>query len=75
MMASGDAGWARVPAILSFPDTAAFAETYGFSAASGTVWLEGQFLIPRGRPLKTMGQAKTPLPPPAASALPSHMSR
>ena len=47
-MASGDTGWARVPAILSFPDTSAFAETYGFSAASGTVWLEGQYLIPGG---------------------------
>jgi pimeloyl-ACP methyl ester carboxylesterase len=54
MMASGDTGWARVPAILSFPDTSAFAETYGFSAASGTVWLEGQYLIPGGRPSKTI---------------------
>jgi pimeloyl-ACP methyl ester carboxylesterase len=54
MMASEDTGWARVPAILSFPDTAAFAETYGFSAASGTVWLEGQYLIPRGRPSNTL---------------------
>ena len=53
-MASEDTGWARVPAILSFPDTAAFAETYGFSAASGTVWLEGQYLIPRGRPSNTL---------------------
>jgi pimeloyl-ACP methyl ester carboxylesterase len=54
MMASEDTGWARVPAILSFPDTAAFAETYGFSAASGMVWLEGQYLIPRGPPAKTV---------------------
>ena len=53
-MASEDTGWARVPAILSFPDTAGFAETHGFAAASGTVWLEGQYLIPRGRPSKTM---------------------
>ena len=53
-MASEDTGWARVPAILSFPDTAAFAETYGFSAGSGTVWLEGQYLIPRGRPSNTL---------------------
>ena len=55
-MPQADTGWARVPAILSFPDTAAFSETYGFGAASGTVWLEGQYLIldpvidPNGRP-------------------------
>lgn len=43
----------RIPAILSFPDTAGFAETYGFGAASGRVWLEGQYL-PRERASKTL---------------------
>ena len=42
-MTNATAGWDRVPAILSFPDTARFTETYGFSSASGKVWLEGQY--------------------------------
>src|ERR1700720_1049545 len=53
-MTNATAGWDRVPAILSFPDTARFTETYGFSSASGKVWLEGQYLIPRERPSKTL---------------------
>ena len=44
----------RIPAILSFPDTAGFAETYGFGAASGRVWLEGQCLLPRERASKAL---------------------
>ena len=48
------AAWDRVPAILSFPDTARFAETYGFASSSGTVYLEGQYMIPRGRASKTL---------------------
>ena len=32
-MTTDVAGWSRVPAILNFPDTAGFAETYGFGAA------------------------------------------
>jgi hypothetical protein len=48
-MSDRDTGWARIPAILNFPDTAAFAETYGFAAGSRLVWLEGQYLIPRRR--------------------------
>ena len=47
-------GWTRVPSILSFPDTPGFTETYGFAGASGKVWLEGQYLIPRERPSKTL---------------------
>jgi len=39
-MTIDSAGYARIPAILSFPDTAGFAETYGFGAASGRVWLD-----------------------------------
>jgi len=53
-MTNASADWARIPAILSFPDTAGFAETYGFGAASGKVWLEGQYLIPNGRASKTL---------------------
>jgi hypothetical protein len=48
------ASWTRVPAILSFPDTPGFTETYGFAGGSGKVWLEGQYLIPRERPSKTL---------------------
>ena len=47
------ADYARIPAILSFPGTTGFAETYGFGAASGRVWLEGQYLVPSERASKT----------------------
>jgi pimeloyl-ACP methyl ester carboxylesterase len=73
-MANGDPGWARVPAILDFPDTARFAETYGFAGGSGRVWLEGQYFIPEGRPSKTLYLFMHPsgtlqlLPMPAALA-------
>jgi pimeloyl-ACP methyl ester carboxylesterase len=73
-MAQADNGWARIPAILNFPDTAAFSETYGFGAASGMVWLEGQYLIPHGRASKTLYLFMHPsstlqlLPMPAALA-------
>lgn len=69
-----DAGWARVPVILSFDDTAGFAETYGFGASSRRVWLEGQYLIPQGRASKTLylfmhpSSALQLLPMPAAVA-------
>jgi pimeloyl-ACP methyl ester carboxylesterase len=53
-MTKVDTGWTRNPAILSFPDTARFAETYGFAGTSGKVWLEGQYLIPHDRPSKTL---------------------
>src|SRR6516225_98621 len=73
-MANANLGWARIPAILSFPDTAGFSETYGFGAASGMVWLEGQYLIPHGRASKTLYLFMHPastlqlLPMPAALA-------
>lgn len=73
-MAQADNRWARIPAILSFSDTAAFSETYGFGAASGMVWLEGQYLIPNGRASKTLYLFMHPsstlqlLPMPAALA-------
>ena len=73
-MTTDVAGWSRIPAILNFPDTAGFAETYGFGAASGRVWLEGQYLVPRERPSKTLYLFMHPsstlhlLPMPAALA-------
>jgi len=54
MTTHATAGYARIPAILSFPDTTGFAETYGFGAASGRVWLEGQYLVPSERASKTL---------------------
>ena len=53
-MTNPSEGWTRVLAILNFPDTPGFTETYGFAGASGKVWLEGQYLIPRERPSKTL---------------------
>jgi hypothetical protein len=73
-MSEPTAIWDRVPAILSFPDMARFAETYGFAGSSGTVYLEGQYLIPRGRASKTLYLFMHPsstlqlLPMPAALA-------
>ena len=46
--------WDRVPAIVRFADTAKFAETYGFAASSGEIALEGQYLLPRGKPSATL---------------------
>ena len=73
-MTTDAAGWSRIPAILNFPDTAGFAETYGFGAASGRVWLEGQYLLPRERASTTLYLFMHPsstlhlLPMPAALA-------
>lgn len=50
----GGATWTRVPAILSFPDTTGYTETYGFAGTSGRVNLEGQYLLPADRPSKTL---------------------
>jgi hypothetical protein len=46
--------WIRSPAILSFPDTTGYTETYGFAGNSGRVNLEGQYFIPADRPSKTL---------------------
>ena len=46
--------WDRIPAIVRFADTAKFAETYGFEASSGQIALEGQYLLPRNSPSKTL---------------------
>jgi hypothetical protein len=66
--------WDRVPAIVRFADNAKFAETYGFSGSSGEIALEGQFLLPRDKPSRTLYLFMHPsgllhmLPMPAAVA-------
>ncbi|WP_309083561.1 alpha/beta hydrolase [Chelativorans sp.] len=44
MLATNKTEWQRIPLIISFPDTARYAETYGFAGNSGKVNLEGQLL-------------------------------
>jgi len=44
----------RVPVIVEFDESAAFTETYGFAGSQGTVFLEGQRLVPRGRAADTV---------------------
>ena len=68
MTIDATAGNARIPAILSFPDTTPFAETYGFGAASGKVWLEGQYLVPSERASKTLYLFMHPSSTPAFAA-------
>ncbi len=66
--------WERIPQIVSFPDRASFAETYGFASNSGKVNLEGQLLRAAERPSKTVYLFMHPtstlqlLPMPAALA-------
>jgi hypothetical protein len=62
------ADYARIPAILSFPDTTGFAETYGFGAASGRVWLEGQYLVPSEGVAEDALSVHAPLLDPAFAA-------
>ena len=44
----------RIPVVVQFDETAAFTETYGFAGSQGTVFLEGQRLVPRGRDSDTV---------------------
>jgi len=46
--------WDRVPVILSFSESAAVVETYGFTGSQGQVWLEAQHFLPRDRPSATL---------------------
>ncbi len=39
----------RLPVIVSFAETAAFTETYGFTGSQGLVFLEGQRIVPVGK--------------------------
>lgn len=44
----------RRPVIVSFEDTSTVTEVYGFVGSQGKVFLEGQLLVPPGRPSKTV---------------------
>lgn len=44
----------RLPIIVSFDESALYTETYGFAGTSGTVFLEGQRLIPKDHPSDTV---------------------
>ena len=44
----------RKPIIISFAETAQFTETYGFAGSGGRVFLEGQLIVPKGRPNSTL---------------------
>ena len=44
----------RIPVIVSFDESALYTETYGFAGTSGTVFLEGQRLVPRGKPAEVV---------------------
>ena len=68
----------RRPVIVSFEERAAFTETYGFAGSSGKVFLEGQLILPKGHPSKTLLLFMHPastlqlLPYPAAMAASGH---
>ncbi|MDR5653185.1 alpha/beta hydrolase [Ruixingdingia sedimenti] len=68
----------REPVIVEFRETAAFTEVYGFTGSQGSVFLEGQRIIPEGRPSDTvlifMHPASTLnlMPLPAALAAAGH---
>lgn len=44
----------RLPAILQFAEQSAFNEVYGFAGSQGVTVLEGQRLVPVGKPSKTV---------------------
>ena len=44
----------REPVIVAFKESAAFTETYGFVGSQGTVFLEGQRIVPDGRDSDTV---------------------
>ncbi|HEV7776014.1 MAG TPA: hypothetical protein VGO76_04055 [Luteibacter sp.] len=46
--------WDRIPVVLQFAENLAMTETYGFNGSQGITSLEGQRLVPRDRPSKTV---------------------
>jgi hypothetical protein len=46
--------WDRVPVVLQFSEQVKMTETYGFAGSTGVTSLEGQRLLPRDRPSKTV---------------------
>jgi pimeloyl-ACP methyl ester carboxylesterase len=53
-MSDNQVGVDRVPVIVSFANPAKYTETYGFAASTGRVFLEGQYLLPRGKTSRTL---------------------
>src|SRR5580698_440707 len=48
------AKWDRIPVIISFAEAKQMVETYGFAGTQGQTVLEGQRLLPRGKPSDTV---------------------
>ena len=48
------AEWDRIPVIISFAEAKQMVETYGFAGSQGQTVLEGQQLVPRGKPSYTV---------------------
>jgi len=46
--------WDRVPVVIKFAEQSRMAETYGFVGTQGHTYVEGQRLVPRGRPSDTV---------------------
>ena len=46
--------WDRVPVLIQFAEPPGMTETYGFAGNQGVVSLEGQRIVPRGRPSDTV---------------------
>lgn len=46
--------WDRIPVQICFTETKSLVETYGFAGSSGETVLEGQRLVPKGRPSGTV---------------------
>ena len=44
----------RIPVIVSFAEQVKMTETYGFAGSTGRTFLEGQRLVPRGKPSDTV---------------------
>jgi dienelactone hydrolase len=44
----------RIPAIVSFANPSKYTESYGFAGTTGKVFLEGQYLVPRQKPSRTV---------------------
>jgi pimeloyl-ACP methyl ester carboxylesterase len=53
-VSTAEPSWDRIPAIVTFTNPSKYTESYGFAGTTGLVYLEGQFLIPRNKPSKTV---------------------
>jgi pimeloyl-ACP methyl ester carboxylesterase len=50
----GKVEYDRVPVVIMFAERQRMVETYGFAGSQGQIVLEGQRLVPRGQPAKTV---------------------